>query len=173
MTRQGFINEITYWYDLMDFCSDQGCDYLDTVYDEDEKDEYLNENIVRMAENVVDWSELRDFLESIPTGYDFYVRTAYNEWKPLDNDTFDAYKLDVLDWGDINYIWDDSDEEESLPSSEDDEDCDFTINEPFTIDELTNVCNRKLQQINSEDKAQILAGGENSFISDYTNIEEV
>lgn len=175
MTRQEFIDEISFWYELIDFCSDYGCDICDKVYDEYQRDEYLNEHIVQMTECVSDWSELRDSLEAIPTGYDYYIHTSYDEWEPLSDYMFDDYKQDVLDWGDINYIWDDSDEEEPVPSSEDDEDCDFTINEPFTIDELTNVCNRKLQQINTEEEAQILVDREklDSFISGYANIEEV
>lgn len=71
MTRQEFIQNITDWYDLRDFCSENEYDFFDCVYDEDGRDteiEYdISENIDYYA-----WKEIRDKLNGIPTNYEFY-----------------------------------------------------------------------------------------------------
>lgn len=121
MTRNEFLENVTWWTELLDFCSDEGCDYCDNIYDEYGKDEYFNDQLLEMARNADDWQDLYSRLEDIPCGYDRYLYSDYGEWESLDDDDFERYKEDVLDWGDTHGIWDDEEEvEEEEGYAEDD-----------------------------------------------------
>lgn len=159
MTRQQFIEEVADWYELIDFCNDEGCGYCDDVYSEESQDDYINEQLVDMARNADSWSELLDALNDIITGYDYYRRDDYGEWYGLDDYEFNEYKDDVLGWGDDNDIWEEEEEEEPLPD-EDDEDDDFVVDEPMSIGELMGVCSSQLQQIGTDKQAKEAADDE-------------
>lgn len=120
MTREDFIENIQSWEDLISFCSDYGCDYCKDVYDDDQRDDYINEDLVDMARNSDDWRDLRNMLNDIPTGYDYYIKDDYDEFREADNDDFEDYKSSVLEWGDDGDVWDE-DEEEDYYDDEDEE----------------------------------------------------
>ena len=42
MTRDEFLGNIEYFSELIDFCQEYGCDYLDDVYDDERRDEEIN-----------------------------------------------------------------------------------------------------------------------------------
>lgn len=120
MTREDFIENIQSWEDLISFCSDYGCDYCEDVYDDDQMDDYINETLVDMARNSDGWRDLRNMLNDIPTGYDYYIRDEYDEFREADDDEFEDYKSSVLEWGDDGDVWDE-DEEEDYYDDEDEE----------------------------------------------------
>ena len=159
MTRQQFIDEVNDWWELIDFCNDEGCSYCDDVYSEESRDDYINEQLVDMARNADSWSELLDTLNDITTGYDYYRRDDYGEWSGLGDYEFNEYKDDVLEWADDQEIWED-DEEEPLPEDDEDEDDDFVADEPISIGELMGVCNSQLQQIGTDKQAKEAADDE-------------
>lgn len=172
MTRQQFINEVNYWWELIDFCNDNGCSYCDDVYSEESRDDYINEELVDLARNADSWSSLLDTLNDITIGYDYYRRTDYNDWEGLSDYEFSDYKDDVLQWADDEGIWDD-DEEEPLPD-DDEEDDDFVADEPISIGELMGVCSSQLQQIGTDKQAKEAADDEafEVFVAGCVTIEE-
>ena len=98
MTRQDFIDNINYWSELLDFCSDEDCDVCEDIYSEDARDDCIDEELVDMARNN-NWRDMYNILDSIPDGYDYYRQDNYGDWVGVD-DEFDDYKDQVLEWMD-------------------------------------------------------------------------
>ena len=71
MTRDEFINGMTMMWELKDFSIDNDCPIMDDVFDSDYLDEYLNREIEDWSQNM-SWTTLRDKLNEIETGYDWY-----------------------------------------------------------------------------------------------------
>lgn len=111
MTRQEFLENVTTFVELKDFCYDQDCDLLDDVYDGESMDEDINECLAEWARNDT-WRELYDRLENIPSGYDWYCNDDYNGWIGLDDYDFDQRKQDVLNWMDDNGYWEEDEDDE-------------------------------------------------------------
>lgn len=112
MTRDDFVEYVTCWGDLIEFCDDFGCAYCEDVYDDEGKDDFFNEDLVEMARNANNWQDLKSELDDIPDGYDYYIRDNYDgSWSGADDYDFDRYKDDVLEWGDNNDVWEDDEEE--------------------------------------------------------------
>ena len=49
MTRNDFLNDVTEWWELLDFCSDEGCNICEDIIDSDQLDEYVMERHSRLA----------------------------------------------------------------------------------------------------------------------------
>lgn len=113
MTRQEFIDNIHYWSELIEFCSDNGCDYCEDIYDSETWNDYVDDDVAEMAGND-GWRVILDVLQGYDelSGYDYYRRNDYGEWIGLDDDDFESYKDDVCGWMDNNDYWDEEDEEE-------------------------------------------------------------
>lgn len=111
MTRQDFINDIECWYELIDFCNDEGCYECEDIYDSEQRDDFLNEEVENIARNET-WREMLETLQGFAdgSGYDYYIKDNYGDFVGLDDNDFDAYKSEVLDWGDRYDIWDDDEE---------------------------------------------------------------
>lgn len=119
MTRQEFIDDITYIGDLVRFCDDVGCDICGGVYDDEARDDYLDQQVCDWAHDEA-WYELRDMLDNIPTGYDWWIINDYGDWNGIDDDEFDRLKDDVLDWADERGVFeddDDDDEDHTIPNA--------------------------------------------------------
>lgn len=164
MTRQQFLDEVNSWEELIDFCNDAGCRYCEDICNESERDDCIDENLVSMAREH-SWQELFDILDGIPSGYNYYRYSEdYNEWIGMVESDFYERKDDVLEWGDINCIWEE-DEDDTFPFEDNDddfeEDDDFVIDdEPTSIDELMSVCSSQLQRIKSDKKSEEAADDE-------------
>lgn len=159
MTREEFVENVTCWYELIDFCYDYGCDYCEAIYDDEQKDDYFDEELVEMARNASSWQELQEDLSDIPTDYDFYIRDNYGEWRGADDDDFDNYKEDVLSWGDDREIWDEEDEDEfdelldeedEIDETWDEDEEDMELEEGCSLGELFTSSATKLQTIEIE-----------------------
>lgn len=138
MTRNEFIEDVNCWSDLIDFCCDYGCDYCSDVYDDEQKDDYFDEILIEMAENASSWQELRESLNDIPTGYDYYIQDAYGDWSGADGGDFDEHKEDILYWADNCEIWDEEDADEEY---EDERSCDVDdTDEDLTDEEFEDGC---------------------------------
>lgn len=111
MTRQDFINDIECWYELIDFCNEEGCYECEDIYDSEQRDDFLNEEVENIARNET-WRGMLETLQGFAdgSGYDYYIKDNYGDFVGLDDDDFDAYKSEVLDWGDRYDIWDDDEE---------------------------------------------------------------
>lgn len=137
MTRQEFIDDIRYWSDLIDFCSDNGCDYCEDIYDSDAWNDYVNDDVAEMARND-GWRDILSVLQGYDeiSGYDYYRRNDYGEWIGLDDDDFESYKDDVCEWMDNNDYWDEEDEEEPPVSYVNPEDVTPLEAEDVSMDDL-------------------------------------
>ena len=110
MTRQEFIDDITQWWELIDFCDENDCDFCSDIYSDDERDEIVNENLLEWARTEI-WQDLYNRLDEITTGYSYYRADEHGGWDGLDDYDFDEIKDDVLNWGDENDVWDEEDED--------------------------------------------------------------
>ena len=166
MTRQEFIDNVTTWSELLDFCYDENIDFCEDVYTEDAKDEYFDDILVDMARDAGCWQELYNRLEEIPTGYDYYIRDDYGDFEGADDDDFDSHYEDVLEYMDDNEYWDDDDGDEDYeeePVREeyvDPEDEEPVEEEDVSIAELFTTCNSKLQKIDADTEAAARAAEE-------------
>lgn len=117
MTRQEFIDSVNSFYDLICFCQDECIyDLLDDIYDAD----YLNEIIIDSIREMRDWEQVRDFVNGIPAGCEYYREDGYGGFEdalPFLND----YKDDAIRHMDNNDLWDEE-EDEDLDEEMDDED---------------------------------------------------
>jgi hypothetical protein len=160
MTRQEFLDDVYDFRELMDFCYDNDCGICDDIYDDESKDEYINEHLSDMADNADDWQSLYRTLDYIPTGYDYYRLDDYDDFNGLDDDDFDDYKNDVLEWMDDNEYWDEDedDEEEYFPPeeeySEEEDDEESCEEDMQPVDELFSLCSEQLRVIDAKEKAE-------------------
>ena len=152
MTRQDWIDDITTWYELIDFCNDEGYeDYINDIYSEESRDDYISNDLVDMARNADSWVSLMETLQDIPTGYDYYRQDDYGEWFGLDDDyDFRDRKEEILDRLDEDEFWDDYDEEEEpIEEYEDPEDSVPVEDEDMDVSELFTTCASTLQKLDS------------------------
>lgn len=109
MTRREFIEEVNDFDDLTRFCWNNDCCICEYIRDGEQFDDYIWESI---RDWDYSWENLRDWLDGLPSvnRYD-YVDTE-DECRVLDDDDFQDYKRQVLEWMDENDYWDEPDEEE-------------------------------------------------------------
>ena len=168
MTRNEFIEDVSDFYDLRSFCWDNDCYECDDIFDEEGRDDYINEHLVDWARDADNWEELQRQLNDIDTGYDFYRIDDYGDLVGLDDYDFDNYKSDVLDWGDRNDIWDEDEEEEGeieedyssveeepryASSSENTSESEAPIEDGCSLNELFSSGISQLQTIEIEEEA--------------------
>ena len=108
MTRADFIEQVTTFDELKDFCYEHDLSNCDDVIDSYYIDDYIYDDIRNYEGS---WEELRNCLDEIPTGYGWYWREGTFDYYGIDND-FDYYKEEVLNEMDEYGCWDDDDEEE-------------------------------------------------------------
>lgn len=114
MTRQEFLDEVGCWGDLIDFCSEHGCDDCDNIYSDSSRDYEIEEDLYEMVRDC-SWREVLDALQTYDreSGYDYYLRNEYGEFEGLnDYEDFTLYKDGVLHWGDVNDIWDEGEDDD-------------------------------------------------------------
>lgn len=113
MTRRDFIDNVTVWSELLEFCSDNGCDVCCDVYDEYDKDEYISNDLVDVARECDSWERMLEMLNEIPTGYDYYIHRGGWDFQYADDEDFDSLKNEVLDWADDEGdVWEAEDEDD-------------------------------------------------------------
>ncbi len=163
MTKTDFLDDIDTWSRLMDFCDEENCDICEDVYDKDEVDSKIDEDIIEEL-RYTPWQNIRDNLNNIPEGSEYYYRQDSLDYSALDDIGFDNYKDRVVDWMDENESWDEEDENESW----DEEDVtnvedivedlqeefleDMIPNEAFSITELISGCAVDIALLQREDK---------------------
>lgn len=109
MTRQEFIDSVNSFYDLIDFCNDERCYLCEDVIDDDQLDECVEEDIAEYGRG---WRGLRDWLADIPTGYEYYRRDGAFDYVWLDDQDFENYKQDVLEWADEANVFEEEEKDE-------------------------------------------------------------
>lgn len=160
MTRQEFLDDVYDFSELRCFCYDNNCGICDDIYDDESKDDYINEHLLDMAHDADGWQSLYHTLDDIPTGYDYYRLDDYGDFNGLGDDDFDYYKNDVLEWMDDNEYWDEDedDEEEYFPPenecSEEEDDEELCEEDMQPVDELFSLCSEQLRVIDAKEKAE-------------------
>lgn len=105
MTRQEFDETICDFSDLKQFCYDHGCDITDDVIEDYDLDNFVEEDIRNALEDRY-WYDIRHYLNDIPTNGKWYVRNGQLEYSVLDETDFSRYLSEVLDWAEMNDVFD-------------------------------------------------------------------
>lgn len=161
MRRSEFDETDIGWSDAIDIAYAEGWDGFDEIYSDEARDESINESLSADVDDF-NWTEIRDFLNNIPGGYDLYRRDNVYEWVGLGDDDLECYVEEFLSWMDDYDRWEPEDDEDDAddeqfesdvdPDEPDIEQEDFTVAELFvactiekieplikTIDELRDV----------------------------------
>ena len=110
MTRQEFIDDVLDFQQLVDFASEFGYEF-DESYDDVINDE--------LTENDQGWQDVKDWLNSLPDGYDFYIRDRWGDWEGRSSDDIDDLKEEFLNWADDDGgVFDEEYEEEEAEEEE-------------------------------------------------------
>ena len=108
MTRQDFIETVDDFDSLMDFAAEFNYDF-DDVYTEEAYNDCINEELSNTGGN---WTDIRDWLSSLPTDAYFYVFDR-GDWEGRGEYDIDDLKNDFLDWADHqDDVFDPEEEEE-------------------------------------------------------------
>lgn len=120
MTRQDFRDNMWGWWELYDFCQENGCPYLDGMMDATGRDEDIEYDLGEAIKNE-SWQEIRDWLSSLDdsSNAEYWLKYDDGDWRALNDWNFGDYKNDVEEWMDDNCIWDD--EEEDAPYDDPDD----------------------------------------------------
>lgn len=168
MTRDEFLDDITEWSELINLCSEYGCEYCDDVYSEYSRDDMINNDLVDMARNCDDWTELLDTLRDIPTGYDYYT-SSDGDWYGTDDgdDEFESCKNDVFEWMVARGYFEEEEPPEDEDEDEEDEDISDIGDETISLDELFSSANNQLKAAEGNEVAARAAedNGFTEFIS--------
>lgn len=157
MTRNEFIEDVGSWEALIDFAIEIECDACDELVLGENLSSRISEDFDDYAYDY-DWKDIRSWLNDIRDGYDCYQRDGSFEYSALDDDDFDEFKNDVLNYADRYDYWD-PDEEEELDDDEDyeeeeDEEDDFEVpEEEFSVSDLFGFCTEKLAEVAMEEEA--------------------
>lgn len=157
MTREQFYENINNISELLDFCNAEDVEIANNIYDYDSYQDWLNTKLIDYSREST-WYEMRDWLNSIDDGWDYYYIDDYDEVSGIDESLFLSLRDDVAREMDSYDYWDEPEEfldiecdlndSDSASQLEDEED--FTIdNEPLSVSELFYSCNEVLSSINN------------------------
>lgn len=161
--RSDFINNVTDWRDIIEFCVNNDLDIPTTLYDNDELNDYIEENLEELARNYY-WTEVLEVLQNIPQGFDFYIKDedSFMEFSPARQSDFNLIKNEILELMDDMNGWDEGEQEpdtseESNQESENQEE--FNINTDISIDDflISNVNDfQKIMQDKQKEEDEII-----------------
>ncbi len=155
MTRSYFLDYVTDWDELIGLCRDEECGICEDIIDDDELDEYVRSDI----ENTnYSWRDIRDFLQSILTGYNYYRCDGSFDYVAMGDSEFEDYKNRVLEWMDDGGYWEaeeDEEEEEEEPEPQLEEPP--VAEEDFSVSDLMGMCGAELVTIRQAAERQRVA----------------
>lgn len=147
LTRSYFLDYVTDWDELIEMCRDEECNICDDIIDDDQLDEYVESDIEGTNYS---WRDIRDFLQSIPTGYNYYRCDGAFDYVAIDDSYFEDYKNQVLEWMDDGGYWEHEDEDYD-PDGYDDEEPEPeeppVEEEDFSVSDLIGMCGVELVTI--------------------------
>lgn len=129
MTRSEFIEEVCSFYDLKDFCDNEGLSHTDDYVDRDDLDGWVDDDVRNCG---WDWKDIRYALNDMPEDADFYLRSGYLEYQGCDAEDFENLKGDVLEYCDRYDRWDEEEYDEE--EEEDYVDDEYVYEEPKVED---------------------------------------
>lgn len=154
MTLNEWWDTINDFNDLISWCRDNEMfeEEVENIIDDDSYDDYVNEDI---SNYYYGWRDLRDALDGLPCGYDWYRVDGMFDYVGLDDSDFEDIKQDICDrLEDRGYFVEDDDEvdrQDAAPESE--EEMFLEFDDPdWEIDELDNsVLSSMLEDIQTEE----------------------
>lgn len=163
MTRNEFLEDVNEWSDLIDFAYDIECDICDDIVQGEDLSSRIAEDFSDYSHEY-DWTDIRRWINDIQDGHDYYSREGSFEYSVLDEDDFERYKSDVVNYADRFDCWDEEDEEYDDEYSDDEEDEDeiddeeFEVpDEEFSVSDLFGFCTKKLAEVAQEEEAERIA----------------
>ena len=155
MTINEFVESITDWWDLKNFCDEYGCYICDDIYDDDGVNGYINDRLYDMCREE-SWEDVRDWLNNFADSYGegYYRIDEYGDIYYMDEADFQGCKEEVLQWALRDGAVEEYDEDEDLEEegSEPEEVCPYEAPE-FSFDELYTESNVVLNTINKASEA--------------------
>ena len=140
MTRQEFIDDVNTIWELLRVAVDYDYEF-DDVYSGEQYNDEVNE---QLSYDDRSWRDIRDCLDNLPDGYDFYIRNRWGEWEGRGEDDIDDLKAQFLTWADDDgeIFEEEEDDEEYNEESPDDSEPEVEDPEPepdFTLDDILSV----------------------------------
>jgi hypothetical protein len=107
MTKQEFLDDITEWGELIDFCNENSLETCSDIIDDDQMDEMVK------AEAESGWARVMYFLAQVDTSSDdYYLINGYGNAENLNYGTFEEYKEQAIGDFECNNDWDCDEEDE-------------------------------------------------------------
>lgn len=156
MKRSEFLDEITDWGELLDFCREYDVDVCSDIYTDADYDEVIEEDV---SERECGWYELMEALQRVPTQGEYFCRHGWLDYSCVDNDdAFERWKRAVLDDCDYGDLWEPEtgeDPDEAFdpfdPFGEEEEDEEEQSEEwPGDVAALLSICESSVRIIGSK-----------------------
>lgn len=139
MTRQEFIDEVENIDQLLSVAADYDYEF-DEVYTEDQYDDEIND---QLRNDDGSWKDVRDWLNNLPDGSDFYVKDRWGEWEGRGYGEIDDLKEQFLNWADeVGEVFEEEDDEEYDEEFPDDSEPEAEEPEPepdLTLDDILSI----------------------------------
>ena len=137
MTRNEFFEDVTRFYELRDFCNDNEIYECDDYFDGDDLDDEVQSDINN--DDFRSWTDLRDGLDSIETGYDFYKREGSLYYEGCTDEDFDEIKSRVADIMDERGAWDPDEDDEDYEDDENGVDDEYVYQDPPEVEPVESI----------------------------------
>lgn len=155
MTRREFEEDINSWGDLIYFCSVNECSVCEYIYDEDAKDDYINDQLYGMVQDCRDWRDILDTLRNFPDKEgEWYYLDDFGNFCVLNDEDFHNYKHETAGWMDWHELWDGLQEKEEYIDEHLSNDDDSIYDNLVPISELFDLCGDQLNIINANRNLQ-------------------
>lgn len=110
MTRLEFLDNVTCFSELIEFCDEIRCDLCEDVICYDDLYDNVLDDIRDDAPDCL--SDLQSYIGDISTNYDWYCRGGWLDYRGLTDEDFEEYKQDVLDYAEEYGDFDEEDEDD-------------------------------------------------------------
>lgn len=157
MTRDEFYNNITEWWDLIDICNDYNLTACNDVFSDDQFCEIIDEALAE-AIGYESWHTIKDWLNYVPTGYDYYFVDEEDPWNHsgLDDSDFLEYKDQVAEDMEYMGLFDATDDDDDV----DPEDLIPVADEPIAFDDFMNASLVALDTAQTNKQMDVVATSE-------------
>ena len=114
---------------------------FDEVYSEDSYNDVIDDEL---RNDDGSWRDVKNWLNELPDGYDFYVKDRWGEWEGRNYDDIDDLKEEFLSWADEDgeVFEDEEDDEEYDEEYPDDSEPEAEDPEPepdLTLDDILSI----------------------------------
>lgn len=104
MTKNEFLQDITEWSELLDFCKETNCPLCDDIIPEENLNPHVIKEIKIATENMT-WQNLKEQLNEIDDLCDFYLHKDGFSFLEAAEIVFEERKKAVSQWGETNHLF--------------------------------------------------------------------